>query len=109
MGQYGSYSSQSVRMLGGYWSAAYSPACTNMSSAVNSLFDVHDAVGFAKALSFVTSVAHCFNEAVAVTVVKYMAVQMLKDGVVGVGTAGAGVGVATGAAAPGGTVPEPLL
>ena len=78
---YGAYSTQSVYMRGGYWSAAYAPVFSNMSNAVTSLFHFKDAVGFAKMLSFVTSCLHCFNEAVLITVAKHFAVKMMKDAV----------------------------
>jgi hypothetical protein len=104
LGQYGTYSAQSVNMCGGFWLAAYSPIFNNMSEAVDSLFQFKDLLGFAKMLSFVTSVVHCVNEAVVITALKHWAVQQLKAGAIaGVAAAGVGTAAATGNAALGDT------
>ena len=95
LGQYGSYSSQSVSMCGGFWLATYAPIFNNMSDTVDSLFKFDNLVGFAKMLSFVTTVIHCVNEAVVITLLKYLAIQQLGL-VVTAGVGAAGVSAAAG-------------
>lgn len=79
LGQYDSYASQSITMCGGYWSAAFSPIFHHLSNITNSLFPINNAIGFAKMLSSVTSIIHCFNEVVLVSIVKYYAVKKLGE------------------------------
>lgn len=74
----------------------YTPIFSKVSDGVSALFKFKDLLGFAKMLSFVTSVVHCVNEAVVITVLKHMAINQLGASITATVGTGEGAGVSGG-------------
>ena len=75
--QYGTVSTQSISMCGGYWEAVFAPVMNNVFNQFDFGSDMKSTLEVAKIIGFVTSVVHCFNEVVMITLVKYLAISRI--------------------------------